>query len=313
MTRYAMNRVGQAVFVIVASTLLLYFLAYAMPGDPVAALAGEGSKSIDEATRAIIRAQYNLDQPFLVQYWRYLTSALTGDLGHTFSGRPVVEILASAMPVTFRLAVITVVIQAVVGITVGVIVGQHRSGILDGSVMTVTMVLIGVPTFVAGYLVQHFLGVRAGLFKPTVSAEAPWHELIVPGAVLALGSMAFLIRFTRSAIAETSVADHVRQARANGLPGWKINLVHILRNALIPLVTVIGTEFGALLGGAILTESIFNVPGFGQQVYQSIIRGAVAPTVSLVTVLVVIFVLVNLVVDLLYAVLNPKVRYDAHA
>jgi oligopeptide transport system permease protein len=312
MTRYALGRIGQAMFVIVASTLLLYFLAYAMPGDPVAALAGEGSRQLDEATRAAIRARYNLDQPFIVQYWRYLTSAVTGDLGNTFSGRPVTDILASAMPVTFRLAVITIRLQAVVGIAVGVLVGKRRGGVLDGTVMTVTMVLIGVPTFVAGYLIQHFFGVKAGWFKPTVSAAATWRELVVPGTVLALGSMAFLIRFTRSAIAETSAADHVRQARANGLAGWKINLVHILRNALIPIVTVLGTEFGSLLGGAILTESIFNVPGFGQQVYQSIIRGAVAPTVSLVTVLVVIFVLVNLAVDLLYAVLNPKVRYDAH-
>ncbi|MDR1077490.1 MAG: ABC transporter permease [Propionibacteriaceae bacterium] len=312
MARYVLARAGQAVVVMLAATLLLYAMVYAMPGDPVAALVGSNSATqLDEATIARIRQQYNLDKPFIVQYLLYLQGVFQGDLGTTFAGRPVTEIIGRAFPVTFRLAVITVAIQSVIGVAVGLIAGRRRGGVFDGAVMLVTMLLIGVPTFVSGYIVQYFLGVRWGIVKPTVSAQAGWAELIVPAAVLALGSLAFLIRFTRSGVSEAMRADHVTAARARGLPEWQITLSHVLRNALIPIVTVVGTEFGALLGGAIITEAIFNIPGYGQQVYQNIIRGESAPTVSLVIVLVVVFVVVNLVVDLLYAVLNPKVRYGA--
>ncbi|MDR1387185.1 MAG: ABC transporter permease [Propionibacteriaceae bacterium] len=312
MLRYALSRLGQALIVVLAATLILYAMVYAMPGDPVAALVGsESATRLDQATIARIRAQYNLDKPFFIQYLLYLEGVFRGDLGATFSGRPVTEIIGRALPVTFRLACVTVLIQSVVGVGVGLVAGRRRGSIFDGAAMVVTMVLIGVPTFVSGYVVQYFLGVRWGIVKPTVSAQAGWSEMIVPAVVLALGSLAFLIRFTRSGVSEAMRADHVKAARARGLPEWQITTAHVLRNALIPIITVIGTEFGALLGGAIITEAIFNIPGYGQQVYQNIIRGESAPTVSLVIVMVVIFVTVNLVVDLLYAVLNPKVRYGA--
>ncbi|MDR2566051.1 MAG: ABC transporter permease [Bifidobacteriaceae bacterium] len=311
MARYAAGRVGQAVLVVLAATLLLYALVYAMPGDPIAALAGENGPKLDAATRAKIAEQYNLDKPFIVQYLLYLKGVFAGDLGSTFAQRPVLEIIVRAFPVTFRLAVLTVIIQTVVGVTVGVIAGRRRDGALDGAVTTVTMVLIGVPTFVSAYVIQYFFGVKLGWVKPTVSAQATWGELVLPAAVLALGSLAFLIRFTRSGVSENLGAEHVRFAQARGLSEWQVNVSHVLRNALIPIVTVVGTEFGALLGGAIITEAVFNIPGYGQQVYQNIIRGASAPTVSLVTVLVVVFVTVNLLVDLAYAALNPKVRYAA--
>ncbi|MDR0592661.1 MAG: ABC transporter permease [Bifidobacteriaceae bacterium] len=311
MARYAIFRSGQAVIVILSATFLLYALVYAMPGDPVAALAGENAV-LDQATRAKISAQYNLDKPFFMQYLIYLGNVFQGDLGQTFAGRPVTEIIGRVFPATARLTVLTVAIQSIVGITLGMVAGRRRGTGLDGGIMVVTMVLVGVPTFVTAFVVQFFLGVKWGWVKPTVSAQATWMELIVPAVVLALGSLAFLIRFTRSGIADALRSEHVKAARARGLPQWRVSVFHVLRNALIPIVTVIGTEFGALLGGAVITESVFNIPGYGQQVYQNIIRGESAPTVSLVIVMVVIFVVVNLVVDLLYAVLNPKVRYGAN-
>lgn len=312
MGRYALTRIGQAVVVLVAATFLLYAMVYAMPGDPVAALAGsQSSTQLDAATIAQIRARYHLDEPLVVQYMLYLQALLRGDLGTTFSGRAVTEIIGQAFPVTFRLALITVTIQTVAGVTVGLLAGKRRGTAFDGGVVVVTMILIGVPTFVSAYLVQYFFGVRWGIIKPTVSAHPGWAELVVPALVLALGSLAFMIRFTRSGVSEALRSDHVKAARARGLPEGQITLSHVLRNALIPLITVIGTEFGSLLGGAIITEAVFNIPGYGQQVYQSIIRGESAPTVSLVIVMVVVFVTVNLAVDLLYAVLNPKVRYGA--
>ncbi|MDR2380236.1 MAG: ABC transporter permease [Bifidobacteriaceae bacterium] len=267
MTRYALSRTGQAIVVIFAATLLLFALVYAMPGDPVAALAGENAV-LDAATRAKISAKYHLDQPFFVQYLIYLGNVFQGDLGETFAGRPVTEIIARVFPATARLTVLTVAIQSVVGIALGMIAGRRRGTGFDGGIMVVTMVLVGVPTFVSAFVIQYFLGVKWGWVKPTVSAQATWLELIVPAVVLALGSLAFLIRFTRSGIGDAMGSEHVRAARARGLPEWRVALFHVLRNALIPIVTVIGTEFGALLGGAVITESVFNIPGYGQQVYR---------------------------------------------
>lgn len=311
MVRYILSRLVQAVVVVFIATLLLYALAYAMPGDPVAALAGE-NQTLDAATRAAIAAKYNLDKPFLEQYILYVGRVFHGDLGTTFAGRPVTEVIASAFPVTARLAIIAIIIETIIGVLVGLIAGRRKGSGFDSVVMTVTMILLGIPSFVLAFAVQYFFGVKLRWMKPTVSEFATWGELVVPALVLAVGSIAFLIRFTRSGVSDALNSDHVKAARARGIHEWRIALAHVLRNVLIPIVTVIGTEFGGLLGGAIITESVFNIPGFGQQVYQHIIRGETAPTVSLVSVLVIIFVVVNLLVDLLYAVLNPKVRYGAH-
>lgn len=310
MGRYLTSRILQAIVVVFAATLLLYALVYAMPGDPIAALAGE-DVTLDATTRAALAAKYNLDKPFIEQYFLYLGNVFQGDLGTTFAGRPVTEIIGSAFPVTVRLTVIAVIIETIVGVGVGLLAGRKKGSGFDSVTMVVTMILLGVPSFVVAFLVQYTFGVKLRWMTPTVSAAATWTELIAPAVVLAIGSIAFLIRFTRSGVADILSSEHVKAARARGIPEWRISIVHVLRNALIPIVTVIGTEFGGLLGGAIITEAVFNIPGFGQQVYQHIIRGEAAPTVSLVSFLVVIFVTVNLLVDLLYAVLNPMVRYGA--
>lgn len=169
--------------------------------------------------------------------------------------------------------------------------------------------MISVPTFVTGLLVQLLLGVKWGWIKPAVSSEATFGELFVPGLVLASVSLAYVTRLTRTSIAENRRADYVRTAIAKGLPRRRVITRHLLRNSLIPVVTFIGTDIGALMGGAIVTERIFNIHGVGFQLYQGILRQNTQTVVGFVTVLVLVFLVANLIVDLLYAVLDPRIRY----
>jgi oligopeptide transport system permease protein len=176
-------------------------------------------------------------------------------------------------------------------------------------VLVATLVVISVPTFVTGLLLQLLLGVKWGWINPSVSYEAGFGELIVPGLVLASVSLAYVTRLTRTSIAENRRSDYVRTAVAKGLPRRRVVTRHLLRNSLIPVVTFIGTDVGALMGGAIVTERIFNIHGVGYQLYQGILRQNTQTVVGFVTVLVLVFLVANLIVDLLYAVLDPRIRY----
>jgi len=169
--------------------------------------------------------------------------------------------------------------------------------------------VISVPTFVTGLLLQLLLGVTWGWIRPSVSPQAAFGELIVPGLVLASVSLAYVTRLTRTSIAENKRSDYVRTAVAKGLPRHRVITRHLLRNSLIPVVTFIGTDIGALMGGAIVTERIFNIHGVGYQLYQGILRQNTQTVVGFVTVLVLVFLIANLLVDLLYAVLDPRIRY----
>jgi oligopeptide transport system permease protein len=232
-----------------------------------------------------------------------------GDFGIAFNGQPVLDLMAAAWPVTLRLTLVAVVIEMIAGIVLGVIGGLRRGRSVDTGVLFLTLIVISVPTFVTGYLLQFLFGVQWDVIRPSVSAEASLDELILPGVVLALVSLAYVTRLTRTSIAENVRADYVRTAIAKGLPRHRVITRHLLRNSLIPVVTFIGTDIGALMGGAIVTERIFNVHGVGFQLYQGILRNNSPTVVGFVTILVIVFLLANLLVDLLYAVLDPRIRY----
>ncbi|WP_407837375.1 ABC transporter permease [Streptomyces sp. DSM 116496] len=306
MGRYVIRRLLQMIPVFIGSTFLIFFMVYAL-GDPVAALFGD--KAPDPATAARIRKDLYLDQPLWKQYLHYMGQIFQGDFGTAFNGQKVTELMASAFPVTLRLTVVAIAIEIVVGITLGVISGLKRGRSIDTSVLVLTLVVISVPTFVTGYLLQFLFGVKWGWVRPTVSPDAPFNELILPGIVLALVSLAYVTRLTRTSIAENVKADYVRTAVAKGLPRRRVVTRHLLRNSLIPVVTFIGTDIGALMGGAIVTERIFNIHGVGYQLYQGILRNNSPTVVGFVTILVIVFLLANLLVDLLYAVLDPRIRY----
>ncbi|MEU2514197.1 ABC transporter permease [Streptomyces syringium] len=306
MGRYVIRRLLQMIPVFIGSTFLIFFMVYAL-GDPIAALFGD--KAPDPATAARIRKDLYLDEPLWKQYLHYMGQILTGDFGTAFNGMKVTELMKSAFPVTLRLTVVALLFEILAGITLGVLSGLRRGRSVDTSVLLLTLIVVSIPTFVTGYVLQFLLGVKWGWVSPSVSPAAPFDELILPGLVLALTSLAYVTRLTRTSIAENSRADYVRTAVAKGLPRRRVVTRHLLRNSLIPVVTFIGTDIGALMGGAIVTERIFNIHGVGYQLYQGILRQNSPTVVGFVTVLVIVFLLANLLVDLLYAVLDPRIRY----
>ncbi|MCC5478817.1 ABC transporter permease [Streptomyces sp. NPDC059680] len=305
MGRYVARRLLQMIPVFIGSTLLIFLMVNVM-GDPIAGLCGE--RACDPATAAQLKREFGLDKPLWQQYLTYMGNVFTGDFGTAFNGQPVTELMATAFPVTIRLTIVAILFEIVVGVTLGVLTGMRRGRPVDTGVLLSTLVVISVPTFVTGLLLQLLLGIKWQWISPSVRYGS-FDELIVPGLVLASVSLAYVTRLTRTSIAENKRADYVRTAIAKGLPRRRVVVRHLLRNSLIPVVTFIGADIGALMGGAIVTERIFNIHGVGFQLYQGILRQNTQTVVGFVTVLVLVFLVANLLVDLLYAVLDPRIRY----
>ncbi|MFE9535977.1 ABC transporter permease [Streptomyces sp. NPDC006691] len=306
MGRYVIRRLLQMIPVFFGATLLIFLMVNVM-GDPIAGLCGD--KACDPSTAAQLKKEFGLDKPVWQQYLTYMGNVFTGDFGTAFNGQKVTELMSAAFPVTIRLTIVAILFEIVIGISLGVVTGLRRGRPVDTVVLMLTLIVIAIPVFVTGLLLQLLLGVEWGIVKPTVQPEAPFNELLIPGLVLASVSLAYVTRLTRTSIAENARADYVRTAIAKGLPRRRVITKHLLRNSLIPVVTFIGTDVGALMGGAIVTERIFNIHGVGYQLYQGILRQSTQTVVGFVTVLVLVFLIANLIVDLLYAVLDPRIRY----
>lgn len=304
---YIIKRLGQMIPVFFGATFLIYAMVFLTPGDPVAALAGD--KPLTPELVSALRDQYHLNEPFLVQYGLYLKGIVTGDFGTTFSGRPVIDEIARAFPVTVKLALMALVIETVFGVGFGVVAGLKKGGWFDSTLLVVSLVIIAVPTFVFGFVARFLFGITWGIVPPTVGGNPSFTNLLLPAFVLGLVSFAYVLRLTRSSISEVMEANHVRTATAKGLSRPTVVVRHILRNSLIPVVTFIGTDLAALMGGAIVTEGIFNVPGIGGLIYRAVMLGEAPTVVSIVTLLVIIYMVANLLIDLLYAALDPRIRY----
>ncbi|WP_433324163.1 ABC transporter permease [Spirillospora sp. CA-294931] len=308
MWRYVVRRLLQAIPVFLGTTFLIYAMVFALPGDPIQALAGD--KPLPESVVHALRERYNLNDPLLIQYGKYLAGLPQGDLGETFDGQNVSDVLSGRWQVTAQLALTAWLFELVIGIGLGVWAGLRRGGLADTLVLGGTTLIIAVPVFVLGYTAQIVLGLEWGLF-PTAGTEDGWPmSYLLPGLVLGSLGLSYVARLTRTSLAENLRADYVRTARAKGLTKARVVGRHTLRNSLIPVVTYLGVDFGSLMGGAIVTEGIFNLPGIGQQVFQSIQLKEGPVVVGAVTLLVLIFLLVNLVVDLLYGLLDPRIRHD---
>ena len=297
----------QALPVFFGTTLLIYFMVFAMPGDPIVAMFGD--RGVNQAVYEQLRAQYHLDEPFIVQYFIYIGGIFQGDFGTSFSGQPVADVLAATFPVTIRLALMAVAIEMLVGISVGLVSGLRKGKLFDNSTLVMSLILISTPVFVIAFVFQFFFAIKLGWAKPTVSGEAGFLELLLPAIVLSTLAVAYIVRLTRSSVIDTASQDFVRTAYSKGLSRQRVVRVHILRNSLIPVVTYLSIDFGILLVGATVTEGIFNVPGVGRTLYQAIIRGEGPTVVSFVTVMVLIYLAVNLLTDLFYAALDPRIRY----
>lgn len=307
MGTYVLRRLLQMIPVFFGATFLIFYLVLGMPGDPLATMCGE--RGCDPATAAALRAQFHIGQPLYIQYFEYMKGILTLDFGETFSRRPVLDVMSEAWPITIRLGTLAFIFEIFIGVPLGLVAGLRRGKFFDSSVLLGTLLIISIPIFVLGFLMQYFLGIKLEWFRPTVSGEAPWNELVLPAIVLGMASLAYIMRLTRTSVVENIHADYVRTAVAKGLPHRRVVTVHLLRNSLIPVVTYLGADIGALMGGAIITERIFNIHGVGGLLWQAINRGEAPTIVSIVVILVIVYLVFNLLVDLLYAVLDPRIRY----
>ncbi|MGI5204789.1 ABC transporter permease [Spirillospora sp. CA-108201] len=306
MPRYIASRFLQALLVLVGATFVIFVITFALPGDPVQALAGE--RAADPAFAAAIKARYHLDEPLLQQYGRFLSGMVHGDLGQTYSGQDVSEVIGQRIGVSAQLAAFALAFQIVIGISGGILSALRRNGVADAGVRIITLAGLSVPFFVTAFVLQLVLGVKFGLL-PVAGVEGGMLSYVMPGFVLGSLSTAYVARLTRGQLVETLRADYVRMATAKGLTRVRVVAHHALRNSLIPVVTFLGLEVGALLSGAVITESIFNLPGMGQAMARAVYLGERTTLVGIVTVFVLVYVIANLVVDLLYAVLDPRIRY----
>ncbi|MCA0347540.1 MAG: ABC transporter permease [Actinobacteria bacterium] len=307
MLRYILFRILQVIPVLLGTTFLIYFMVFAMPGDPIVAMFGD--KTPNPAVLAKLREQYNLDQPFIVQYLLYLKGMFVGDFGTSFSGQPVSSILARTFPVTAALAVMAIIIEFTLAVIIGLFSGLRKGKLFDNVNLIVGLLMMSVPIFVIAFIAQYFFTIKLSWFKTTVGNDVSFYSLLLPAIVLGVSLYATSMRLTRASVIDTLNQDFVRTAYSKGLSRGRVIPVHVLRNSLIPTITNSAANFGVLLVGATVTEGIFNVPGVGNTLYQAILRGENATVVSFVTVMVLLYLGVNLIIDLLYAVLDPRIRY----
>jgi oligopeptide transport system permease protein len=308
MFRYIVRRLLQMVLTFFGATFIVYALMFANQDDPLQALAGE--RPITENVRQVLTERYHLNEPFLVQYWYYMKGLLTGDFGTSLTGRDIADMMAQAWPVTIKLGLMSIVIAATVALVAGVISGIRRGGIFDNVTLVITLIILALPIVVLAPVSQLIFGIKLGWFPPTAGADPTFWALLLPAVVLGSIVIATELRVTRASVAENLRSDYVRTARAKGLARKRVIGVHVLRNSLIPVVTLIGVDIGGLMSGAIITERIFNIPGVGFNLFRGITTEDGPLVVGFVSILVIVFLVVNLLVDLLYAALDPRIRYE---
>jgi len=309
MGKFIIRRLAQAILVIIAAMLLL-FLALFFIGDP---FASSGDKVVPPDTQAALRAKFGLDKSLPVQFIVYMKNMFTGDFGIDFDQRrSVAEMLGAALPYTVRLAVVAIVLDILIGVIAGLIAAVWRYSVWDVLVTVLTTIAIGIPTFVIGLSLR--ATVSGELLFPAVprsafAAEPYWlAEVMLPAITLAVVDAAFIARLMRGSMLEVMRADYIRTARAKGLSERKVIGKHVMRNSIIPVVTYVGIGIGILLGGALITETIFQYQGVGFLLYKAILNNN-NPIIMAVSALAVItFVTLSLVVDILYAYLDPRIR-----
>ena len=324
MLRYAVRRILQMIPVLIGVTLILFILRApgVLPGDPVRMITGE--RAISEALREQIVAKHALDEPLYVQYAIYVQNLLQGDLGESFQrGRPVLDILAEKFPNTLRLALAAIFVEILLGIAAGIISAIRRYSFLDVLLTLSTSVLVSVPVFWLGMLFQILFGIKlkewtgGAFFMPMSQMSSnqfpDWVHIILPAITLASVSTAYVARIMRSQMLEAMGQDYIRTAEAKGLTKRAVVFRHALKNALIPVVTFIGIDFGVMMSGAILTETVFSWPGVGREIFLAVGQRDWPIVMGGVIVIVFIVMIINLIVDLSYALLDPRIRYGGGA
>ncbi len=309
---YVARRVAVLVPTLFFVSVLIFSLQKLLPGDAAVALAGEEN---DPVAVAAIRARYHLDRPVVVQYGIWMGRVLRGDLGESLRNKlPVTELLAAKLPVTVELAVCSMLIALLIGIPAGVVSAARRGSPVDVAANVVALSGLSVPHFWLGIMLILLFAVRLG-WLPASGYVPPWEDLrrnlttiLLPSIVLGTGVAGVMMRHTRGAMLQVLDADYVRTARAKSVPERLVVLKHALRNALIPVITLGAIEFGRLLSGAVLTEQIFAIPGFGKMLVDGVFNRDYAVVQGVVLVSATLYVLLNLLADVLYFLANPRLR-----
>lgn len=309
------RRIGLAIVLVWAVASIVFLAIRLVPGDPAELLLAQGGVAPDPASVAELHAQLGLDQPVLTQYLDNFRRLLTGDLGHSLQdGSSVAQEIGRRLPRTLELIGVAAVLAVVLGIPTGLLAAIRRGGVLDRVGTYGSALALAVPVFVVGTLLvlvfaQTLRWVPAGGYVPIARDPLQHLALIaLPAFTIALGLAATVFRMTRAAVLDVSQRDFVRSARAKGVRPWRILLHHVLRNALMPVVTVLALHLGTLLGGTVLVEYVFNYPGLSGLLVEAVNERDYPEVEGVVLVISVLFVALNLLVDLLYAVLDPRVR-----
>lgn len=334
MFQFILKRLSTVIPTFIGITLLTFTLIHMIPGDPIEIMAGE--RGISPERHAILAAELGLDQPIWKQYFSYVGGILQGDLGNSLvTKKPVVEEFFELFPATVELAFLAAMFAIIIGLPAGIIAAVKRGSVFDHTVMGVSLTGYSMPIFwwalllmlvfsvnlgwtpvsgridvslwiehVTGFmLIDSLLSDEVGAFRSAI------HHLILPSIVLGTIPLAVIARMTRSSMLEVLGEDYIRTARAKGLAPWRVIVIHALRNALIPVITVIGLQVGILLSGAILTETIFAWPGIGKWLIESIGRRDYPVVQGGILIIATLIIFVNLLVDILYGVVNPRIRH----
>ena len=304
MSRYVLKRLVMLIPVLIGVTFLVYFIISLSPGDTAAMLAGEDA---DAATIEALRHELGLDQPVIVQYAKYMLNLLQGDMGNSYkTGRPVTNMIVSCFPNTAKLAFWSILVAVGIALPIGVISATKQYSMFDNVGMVVALIGVATPNFWLGLMMIILFSLNLG-WLPS-GGNKGWTSYIMPAITLGTGDAALITRMTRSSMLEVIRADYIRTARAKGVPENKVVYQHALRNALIPVVTAIGLQFGSLLGGATLTETVFAWPGIGRSTVDSIKTKDTTQVLGNIVVLTITFSCVNLLVDILYAFIDPRIK-----
>ncbi len=304
---YILRRLLLAIPVLIGVSILVFAIIRLIPGDPARAIAGvqASPEFIEQVRRDLL-----LDEGLHVQYYVYMTNLLQGDLGRsTFTRRPVTVELLQRFPNTITLAATAMVIATIIGMSAGIISATKRYSLFDNASMLAALVGVAAPVFWLGVMFQLLFSVQLG-WLPS-GGIGTWKHLVLPALTLGLATAALIARITRSSMLEVLRQDYITTARSKGLVESVVTYKHALKNAMIPVVTVMGLQFGTLLGGAVLTETVFSWPGIGRLMVDSILARDYPVVQGAVLLLAVFFVLINLVVDIIYAFLDPRISYGS--
>ncbi len=306
MYQYIVRRLFLTIPVVLGVSIIVFSIIRMLPGDPARALAGvQATPEFIEQTRV----RYGLDQPLHIQYGRFMAGLVTGDLGtSTFSRRPVTTEIAERFPRTLTLATISLLIATILGVSAGIVSATKRNSWFDNASMLVALVGVAAPVFWMALMLQLLFSVHLRWLPATGMGSVA--HLILPSITLGMASAALMARITRSSMLDVLKQDFITTARSKGLAERIVVYKHALKNALIPVVTVLGLQFGILLGGAVLTETVFAWPGVGRLLVDAILRRDYPVVQGTVMLLAFLFVIINLTVDVIYAFLDPRIHYQ---